>query len=150
MSAVTTPGAAALEVLRFDHAGLSVADLERSHRFYADVLGFDAVEDEFTLPAHEIRGRVLVNPAGVRIELFERRGSLPIRRGHPTEGALQQGWFQFALATQDIEASFTRIVAAGATPLMAPRIAPDGRSRVAFVGDPDGNMVELLQRNAPA
>jgi catechol 2,3-dioxygenase-like lactoylglutathione lyase family enzyme len=148
VSTSPTGTAAAVEVLRFDHAGLSVADLDRSHRFYADVLGFDRVEDEFSLPAHEIRGRVLLNPAGVRIELFERRGSQPIRRGHPTEGALQQGWFQFALATQDIQASWARVVAAGATPLLAPRIAPDGRSWVAFVGDPDGNLVELLQRSA--
>ena len=150
MSTPPPAGPADAEVLRFDHAGLSVADLDRSHRFYADVLGFDRVEDEFTLPAHEIRGRVLLNPAGVRIELFERRGSQPVRRGHPTEGALHQGWFQFALATQDIQASFARVVAAGATPLMAPRIAPDGRSWVAFIGDPDGNLVELLQRSAPA
>ncbi|MFM2288757.1 MAG: hypothetical protein RL684_1900 [Pseudomonadota bacterium] len=141
---------AVAEVLRFDHAGLSVADLERSHLFYAQVLGFDRVEHDFTLPEHEIRGRVLLNAGGVRIELFERRGSRHVRRGHPTEGALVQGWFQFALATHDIHASFARVVAAGARSLMAPRIAPDGCSWVAFIGDPDGNLVELLQRSAPA
>jgi catechol 2,3-dioxygenase-like lactoylglutathione lyase family enzyme len=37
-------------------------------------------------------------------------------------------------------------VAAGATPIFEPRIAPDGVSLVAFVGDPDGNLVEFLQR----
>ena len=138
----------AVETLRFDHAGLSVADLDRSHRFYADTLGFTVVEDDFALPEHELRGRVLVNAAGVRIELFERRGSQPIRRGHPTEGALQQGWFQFALSTRDLEATYRRVTTAGATPLMAPRLAPDGRSWIAFIGDPDGNLIELLQRPA--
>jgi len=134
--------------LRFDHVGLSVAELERSRRFYAEVLGFDRVEDAFELPDHEIRGLVLVNPVGVRIELFERRGSKPGRLGHPTDGALTQGWFQFALAVADAETAFADAVAAGATPLLSPRVAPDGRSRVAFIGDPDGNLIEFLQRPA--
>ena len=141
MSAAAQP-----EVYGFDHSAVSVADLDRSQRFYAEVLGFDRVEDDFQLPEHEIRGRVLVNPAGVRVELFERRGSLPNRRGHPTEGALQQGWFQLGLSTRDVHAAFQRVVAAGAKPVMAPHLAPDGRSLFAFVADPDGNLVELLQR----
>ena len=135
-----------IEQLHFDHVGLSVADLERSHRFYAAGFWFDHVEDEFVMPQREIRGRVLVNGAGARIELFERRGSVPFRRGSPTEDTLQQGWFQVAFATPDVQATFERVVAAGARPLMQPRLAPDGRARVAFVADPDGNLVELLQR----
>lgn len=138
------------EVHTFDHAGLSVSDLERSHRFYAEVFGFDRVEDDFSLPDHALRGRVLVNAAGVRLELFEQRGSRPHQRLDPTVAAMQQGWFQFALSTKDIDASYARVVAAGATPQMSPRVAPDGRTRFAFVGDPDGNLVELLQRAALA
>ena len=91
------------EPLRFDHVGLSVAELERSHRFYADVLGFGTVEDSFRLPEHEIRGLVLLNRIGVRIELFERQGSRPGRVGHPSAGALTQGWLQFALAVDDVD-----------------------------------------------
>jgi catechol 2,3-dioxygenase-like lactoylglutathione lyase family enzyme len=138
------------EVLGFDHAALSVSDLERSHRFYADVLGFNRVEDDFRMPDHELHGRVLVNPAGVRVELFEQRGSQPRPRLDPTVAAMQQGWFQFALSTHDVAAAYARVVAAGAAPLMPPRLAPDGRTLFAFVGDPDGNLVELLQRSPSA
>jgi catechol 2,3-dioxygenase-like lactoylglutathione lyase family enzyme len=111
------------DVLGFDHAGLSVSDLERSHQFYADVFGFN---------------------------LFAQRGSQPRKRLDPTVGAMQRGWFQFALSTKDIKASYARVVAAGAAPLMPPRVAPDGRTLCAFVGDPDGNLVEQLQRSPPA
>ena len=139
------------EALAFDHAGVSVSDLEVAHHFYAQVLGFDQVEHAFELPAHEIRGRVLRNASGVRVELFERRGSVPMaRRGHPTEGALQQGWFQFALATRELDACYARVVEAGASPVLAPRTAPDGATRIAFVGDPDGNLIELVQRQGAA
>jgi catechol 2,3-dioxygenase-like lactoylglutathione lyase family enzyme len=137
------------EVLGFDHAGLSVSDLERAHRFYADVFGFTRVEDDFRMPEHELHGRVLVNPAGVRVELFEQGGSRPRPRLDPTVAATQQGWFQFALSTKDIKACYARVVAAGAAPLMPPQLAPDGRTLFAFVGDPDGNLVELLQRGRP-
>ena len=135
-----------LERMTFDHVGLSVADMARSHAFYRDVLGFTTVEDEFEMPAHELRGLVLVNGAGVRIELFQRGGSQPRPPADMHDGALLQGWFQFALLVDDIEATYARVVAAGATPLMAPRTAPDGVSKVAFTGDPDGNLVEFLQR----
>jgi methylmalonyl-CoA/ethylmalonyl-CoA epimerase len=136
------------EIMTFDHAGISVADLDVSHKFYADILGFTEVEESFALKGHDIRGRVLRNGSGVRIELFERKGSRPNRVGHPIEDTIIHGWFQLALAVSDVRAVFDRVVAAGARPALSPRIAPDGRSMVAFVSDPDNNLIEFLQRNA--
>jgi catechol 2,3-dioxygenase-like lactoylglutathione lyase family enzyme len=132
--------------MRFDHVGLSVSDLEVSQRFYADVLGFRTQEHAFTLPAHDITGLILLNAQGVRVELFHRRGSKPGRVGHPTEGALTHGYFQFALSVSDIAATFERVVAAGAKPVLSPRVAPDGFTLFAFIADPDNNLVEFLQR----
>ncbi|MFY9931903.1 MAG: VOC family protein [Streptosporangiaceae bacterium] len=129
-----------------DHAGVSVADLERSERFYRDVLGFTTVEDRFGFPEHELRGVVLVNPQGARVELFERKGSVSTGPHHQIESTRRQGWFQFALAVPDIAGTFAAMVAAGAEPSLAPAIAPDGVTLVAFVRDPDGNLIEFLQR----
>jgi catechol 2,3-dioxygenase-like lactoylglutathione lyase family enzyme len=129
-----------------DHAGVSVADLSVSERFYREVLGFHRVEDRFEFPEHELAGVVLVNPQGARIELFHRQGSEPTGPHHHIESARRQGWFQFALAVPDIKRTFAAVVAAGAEPALAPTTAPDGISLVAFVLDPDGNLVEFLQR----
>ncbi len=129
-----------------DHAGVSVADLARSERFYRDVLGFDVVEDRFAFEEHELRGVVLTNPQGARVELFERKGSQPSGPHHQIESTRRQGWFQFALAVPDIAQSFAAVVAAGAQSSLEPTTAPDGVSLVAFVRDPDGNLVEFLQR----
>ena len=130
----------------FDHAGLSVADLERSHAFYRDVLGFTFIEDEFEFAEHDLRGMVLQNSTGTRLELFCRKGSTPTGPHHQIESTRIQGWFQFALCVPDIQATFDAVVAGGATPSLAPTTAPDGISKVAFVTDPDGNLVEFLQR----
>lgn len=129
-----------------DHAGVSVAALAVSEPFYRDVLGFDRVEDRFAFPEHHLRGVVLVNPQGARVELFEREGSEPTGPHHQIESTRRQGWFQFALTVPDIEATFAAVVAAGAEPSLPPTTAPDGVSLVAFVRDPDGNLVEFLQR----
>ena len=142
-----TPDASTAQAV-IDHAGVSVADLERSERFYRDVLGFTTAEDRFAFPEHDLRGVVLVNAAGARVELFERKDSVPTGPHHQIESTRRQGWFQFALAVPDIAETFAAVVAAGAEPSLAPTTAPDGVSLVAFVRDPDGNLVEFLQRPA--
>jgi catechol 2,3-dioxygenase-like lactoylglutathione lyase family enzyme len=129
-----------------DHAGVSVGSLAVTEPFYREVLGFDRVEDRFEFPQHGLKGVVLLNPQGARVELFEREGSVPTGPHHQIESTRRQGWFQFALTVPDIEATFAAVVAAGAEPSLAPTTAPDGISRVAFVRDPDGNLVEFLQR----
>jgi lactoylglutathione lyase len=133
--------------LTLDHAGMSVADLDRSTSFYIDVFGF-AVEERFAIPNSDVRGAVLIHPHGARIELFHRPGSSPRPTGHPTESTREQGWFQTAFRVANVPDVFMRVVAAGATAVKEPFVAPDGRSTVAFIGDPDGNLIELIQRDA--
>ncbi len=137
-----------LEPMTFDHAGISVANLEVSRQFYADVLGFNILEEEFALPQFDLRGAVVLNPQGVRIELFERKGSSPVRKGDPSGDPIIQGWFQLALSVKDLDTTYATLTGRGARSAMAPRVAPDGRARVAFLLDPDNNLIELLQRPA--
>lgn len=131
--------------LTLDHGGVSVADLDLSRRFYIDVLGFTQ-EEEFRIPNNPIRGAVLVNAVGSRVELFCREGSERGNPGHPTDSTKVQGWFQLAFRVTDLEATFAEVVRGGARPVKPPFVAPDGRSKVAFIGDPDGNLIELIQR----
>lgn len=133
--------------LTLDHVGVSVADLDRSTSFYTDVFGF-SVEEHFAIPNTDVRGAVLIHPNGARIELFHRVGSRPRPVGHPIESTSEQGWFQTAFRVADVPEVFRRVVGAGAAPVKAPFIAPDGQSTVAFIGDPDGNLIELIQRTS--
>jgi catechol 2,3-dioxygenase-like lactoylglutathione lyase family enzyme len=137
----------------FDHAGLSVSDMDVSRKFYEDVFGFTILEDDFMIRG-DIHGLVLSTPNGVRLELFHRKDSDPPSSADavtpaPAESPRSQGWFQFALTVPDLAASYAAVVAAGAKPIMTPRSAPDGINQVGFVCDPDGNLVELLERPTP-
>ena len=138
-----------LHDVSFDHVGVSVANLEIAQGFYSNVLGFAILEEVFQLPGHDIRGAVLVNRRGARVELFERKGSRASVKANPIESTLTRGWFQVALAVDDVHRAFEQTVAAGAAVAMSPRRAPDERSWIAFIADPDGNLIELIQRAQP-
>lgn len=130
--------------MRLDHAGLSVADLDAAIGFYGRAFGLE-VELAFDLPGG-IRG-VMLRSDGGRIELFERPGSVEgLRADDPIAALATQGYGHVALSAPDIDAPFERALSAGATPKVTPRPSPEPGVRFAFVADPEGNLVELVER----
>jgi lactoylglutathione lyase len=129
----------------FDHVGLSVASLDGARAFYASAFEF---EDEFPfeLPG-SIRGLMMKHPAGFRLELFEHpAGGGGIRVGHPLEAPATHGFGHFALSAPDIEPVYEAALLAGASGVVSPRPSPEPGVRFAFVADPEGNLVELVER----
>jgi lactoylglutathione lyase len=129
-----------------DHAGLSVADLDAASAFYGRAFGFEA-EFPFELPVDGIRGVMLRLETGGRLELFERPGSGEgLRPADPIDALATRGYGHVAVNAPDIDALFARAVEAGATEKVAPRPSPEPGVRFAFVADPEGNLVELVER----
>jgi catechol 2,3-dioxygenase-like lactoylglutathione lyase family enzyme len=129
--------------VRLDHAGLSVADLDAAVAFWARAFGFEV---EFAFSLGEIRGVMLRGEEG-RVELFERPGSAGgLRAQDPIAALATRGYGHVALCASDIEAPFARAVEAGATPKVTPRPSPEPGIRFAFLADPEGNLVELVER----
>lgn len=132
----TTPAAGT----RFHHVGLPVSDLEAAIAWYEAALGF----------AHELTGQVpegvriafVANDAGERVELFEVPTDAPAWDGPIT--ALRAGVGHVGFAVPDIDASFARAVASGGRAVWEPRPSPRPGQRIAFLTDPDGNLVELM------
>lgn len=130
----------------FDHVGLSVADIERAEGFYAAAFGF-AREFAFELAPHPIRGLMLKHPTGFRLELFEHADASPGMQGAaPIEALATRGYGHFALCAEAIDSAFADAVAAGAGALKAPGPSPEPGVRFAFVADPEGNLIELVER----
>jgi lactoylglutathione lyase len=130
---------------RFDHVGLSVADLDAAAGFYAAAFGF-AQELEFALP-RGVRGAMLIHPSGMRLELFQHPVSVPgIQADSPLDALATRGYGHFALATGEIDPLFADALAAGAQPLVGPSPSPEPGVRFAFLADPEGNLVELVER----
>jgi len=130
--------------LRHHHVGVSVADLDRAKKWYADVL--DMTEGfAFELAPFGVRGCFMIGH-GTRVELFERQGSSGGIGGQdPPAALLTRGYGHVAFETPDIDASFTEIVGRGAAPVWDPRQSPEPGVRMAFVTDLDGNLIELIE-----
>ena len=129
-----------------DHVGLSVAELEAAEGFYGRAFGFTR-QLAFELSPHPIRGLMLAHPSGSRLELFEHSGSVAgVRAPGPIEAHATRGYNHFALVAPDIDELFAAALAAGATAVIEPRPSPEPGVRFAFLADPEGNLVELVEQ----
>jgi len=128
-----------------DHVGLTVGDLDAMSAWYATAFEL-APEFEFAVPEHAFRG-VMLRGAGYRVELLERAGSVAgLQAANPVEAALTRGFGHVAFDVPDVDAAHRRLVELGATDRMSPRPSPEPGVRMAYVADPEGNLVELLDR----
>jgi catechol 2,3-dioxygenase-like lactoylglutathione lyase family enzyme len=136
-----------LPAWRFDHVGLSVADLERSVAFYRTAFGF-AECYRFELPSIDTTAAMLRHPSGVYMELFERHGSAPEDRTDPSKALERRGYGHWAVDVHDVDGMFRSLVAAGAIPVWKPAVGIEesDSAEFAFVADPEGNLIELVQR----
>jgi lactoylglutathione lyase len=129
-----------------DHAGLSVADLAKQTRFYREAFGFEP-EFPFELPVGDIRGVMLKLPSGGRLELFERPGAAAGPKfGSPIEAIGVRGYGHVAVNAPEIDSVYLRALTAGGCEKVSPRPSPEPGVRFAFLSDPEGNLVELVER----
>lgn len=117
---------------------LFVADCERSARFY-ESFGF---EETFRTSAEApVKIEMALGGFGLGLALpgpaAESHGLDPVTSGHR---ACLTFW------TDDVEAAYAEALAAGATDHAGPHPFLDGRLRVAFVEDPDGHPIQLVER----
>ena len=131
----------------FDHVGLSVGDLAAAEAWYTAAFGYrrDVV---LRVDPIDLDIVMLIHPGdGHRLELLHRPGSTPgLRAADPAQAALSRAFGHIAFDVEDLDDAFTRVVGLGARPVMTPRASPEPGVRMAFVADPEGNLVELLSR----
>ena len=121
-----------------NHVGIVVRDLDASLDFYRGVLGAEVV----------FRSVIPATSTDV-VYLQIHRGLIELL--HQAEPPVDEtfGVTHVAFLTDRLDEDFARVVTAGCTPLVPPRIAGTGVGRLAFVGDPNGTRVELLERDLP-
>lgn len=125
-------------IISYDHVGVRVTDRERAVRFYAR-LGFRPEPNEDS-PEYEAVG--LINDEGVRINLIYNG------RPHPERNVLMDvpdkwpGYTHYAVLVDDLGEVLAWAAREGITVTEGP-IEIGGRRTVAFIRDPDGNVIEF-------
>jgi len=129
---------------RLDHVGLNVADIDAMERWYCDAFAFTA-QHRFHLAELDLRIVMLVDGSGQRFELLQRSDGAPGLRGAtPAEAAATWGYGHVCFVVDDLDATHQRLLALGARSVVDPRPSPEDGVRMAFVHDPEGNLVELI------
>jgi catechol 2,3-dioxygenase-like lactoylglutathione lyase family enzyme len=143
-----------MHVQRLTHMGICVSDIERSVRFYRDVLGCKEVgrlelEGEPTATLNGMKDvkvrAVYLERDGWRLELLEFPvpGWLGPREPRPMN---QIGLTHLSFRVSDLDAVCARIEAAGGGLLRATRLGgPDRPTQVIMAFDPDGIRLELIE-----
>ena len=126
-----------LQVKCIDHATLVVKDLERSRRFYRDVLGMR----ETPRPAFSFAG-LWFQAGTTQIHLIlEYEGSGPAGNLLPAAQRSPRT-HHVAFLVEDATAAFAYLQAQEVPLVAPPKPRPDGYMQV-FVADPDGHVIEL-------
>jgi lactoylglutathione lyase len=128
--------------MRLLHTMLRVGDLQRSIHFYTEVMGMrllrttERPEQGYSL-AFVGYG---TNPEHAEIELTHNHGTSSYEMG--------TAYGHIALGVPDVAASCERIRAAGGTITREAGPVKGGSTVIAFVVDPDGYKIELIERSA--
>lgn len=115
---------------------LIVADLERALEFYSGALGLSL--------GHRSGPYAQFETGFTRFSLFEREAMQATLDRALELPASDAPAFQVGFRVVDVDEAFAELVAWGAPAVTPPRDRPWGQ-RSAYVRDPDGNLVELVQ-----
>ena len=126
--------------MRFTHVATRTRDLDVAIAFYK-ALGLEHSRTS-KLEAHKATLAFMTRPGDdFSIELVYNWGKDELYDGGARFG-------HFAFDVEDIEAAYAELLAAGAAEVGRPPAEHPGGSgpRIAFVADPDGNWIELIER----
>lgn len=127
-------------IVRLEHAGLTVTDLDASVAWYGRMFGCEVVE-ELHWPETGVRATyVSLGQDGSLLELFHRPGT--VRPYDPDPAAAR--YEHVCVQVDDLDAAFADLEAKGAHVAFRPRLAKR-HGRIAMVIDPDGFRIELLE-----
>lgn len=143
-------------ITHLEHVGFTVSDLDRSIRFYRDLLGLDLLwervyEEEYVrtavgYPSLRLRCAFLAVPGStVTLELLEyqnvSRQAVDLQRANPGNAHL-------ALGVRDLDEMYQRLKQAGVEFVSKVVISDAGHyqgTKIVYLLDPDGISVQLMQ-----
>jgi catechol 2,3-dioxygenase-like lactoylglutathione lyase family enzyme len=127
--------------MKLTHVRLLVKDYPGCLAFYRDVIGLPGREAPAGMPYVEFDAEGTILAVASRSVMDQVLG-----RSSDSSAAAGAGRLALCLAVEDVDATFARIKAAGATVVAGPADRPQWHIRTAHFEDPEGNLVEINHR----
>ena len=116
------------------HTCMNVADANQAAEFYTSQLGFTE-SWSFVTSDGTTENRYVAADNGVELQLSETEGETEFEQG--------TAWDHVAVKVDDVDEAFDRIDHHGV--VKPPGDQPEAGARTAFINDPDGHVIELVQ-----
>ncbi|MGR9089506.1 MAG: VOC family protein [Gammaproteobacteria bacterium] len=124
-----------LKLKSLDYVVLIVRELDVSVGFYHGILG---------LPLrHRAASYAQIDSGATRLGLFTQAAMAATLDRAVVKGTAGEA-FELGFFVDDCDAAYAELAAAG-VPLVAPPTTREWGQRTAYVSDPDGNLIELVQ-----
>ncbi|MDE1820613.1 MAG: VOC family protein [Euryarchaeota archaeon] len=124
--------------MKFSHTSITVRNMDESLKFYTKGLGLD-MERRREIPENHAEIAFVREPAsGMRIELTWWKDKKELTEGDQLD--------HLAFEVPDLEEAIRALELHGAKLAKAPYQLQGGSGRIAFVHDPNGIWIELLER----
>jgi catechol 2,3-dioxygenase-like lactoylglutathione lyase family enzyme len=140
------------------HAAMGVHDAEQTYRFYRDFLGFRVLLSDRTGYADEMKQiigalvemRVMVasnKAGGGAVKFIEHTSTRPLEPPQPVQWG-DLGYLELGLEAYRLEALYLDLKSGGVeflTPVRSMELSSGGIERYAYLRDPDGLLVQLVE-----
>jgi lactoylglutathione lyase len=127
--------------VRILHTCLNVSNLDRSIDFYVKHLGLRFVN----------RREIKQNNAEIAFLKDEEGGAIELTHWRDKKTLVEGDNFDhIAFGVEDVDATVAMLRKNGVTIAMEPYSLQGSTSKIAFIKDPDGNWLELIQQPNPA
>ena len=125
--------------MHLTHIRLLVSDFDACFRFYRDVMGLEAVWGEEGSGYADFKVG-----EGLALALFERQAQAEaVGTDHLPSKATSQDRVSLVFGSDDLDADFQSLKGRGVQVVAEPADHPEWGIRVAYLRDPDGNLIEI-------
>lgn len=125
--------------MKLIHSAIRTENLSKAVDFYSEVFGL-AIREKRYIAAHRTTLVFLKDEAsGAEIEIIAEDEPKPIGKSENPSFA------HFAFGSENIDDDTARIKAKGYSFLREPFLSMDKSMKIAFMSDPDGNTIEIIE-----
>ena len=134
-----------------EHIGITVKNLDKALKFYSEILGFPILSRKENQELKVAYAQIQIGQSKLEIlSPIEGEPSSPTPPEKGMEGVgvkirEMTGLNHLTIRVDDMEAIFERLESKGIRFILEPRLTGTG-SKIAFFTDPDGALIELIQR----